>query len=128
MTDRLAMSRRHRDELEALLTKHVPDVEVWAYGSRVNGESHEASDLDLVLRGPALEPLGNNFCNLLEAIEKSNIPFLIQAHERTWDTHRRVSVPRPPLCVFRQRAILNPAPRCVYCYTNELARNATAAG
>ena len=83
MTDRLAMPRRHRDELEALLRKHVPDAEVWAYGSRVNGESHEGSDLDLVLRGPALEPLGGCFCNLLEAIEKSNIPFLIQAHDWT---------------------------------------------
>lgn len=30
----------------------------WAYGSRVTGESHEASDLDLVLRGRGLEPLG----------------------------------------------------------------------
>ena len=72
------MPRRHRDELEALLRKHVPDVEVWAYGSRVNGESHDGSDL--VLRGSALEPLGSCFCNLLEAIEKSNIPILIQAH------------------------------------------------
>ncbi len=48
MTDRLALPRRYRDQLEALLSEHVPGVEVWAYGSRVNGESHEGSDLDLV--------------------------------------------------------------------------------
>ena len=41
MTDRLALPRRYRDQLEALLREHVPGVEVWAYGSRVNGESHE---------------------------------------------------------------------------------------
>ena len=47
MTDRLALPRRYRDQLEALLREHVPGVEVWAYGSRVNGESHDGSDLDL---------------------------------------------------------------------------------
>lgn len=36
----------------ALLRAHVPDAEVWAYGSRVSGDAHEASDLDLVLRDP----------------------------------------------------------------------------
>ena len=81
MTDRLALPRRYRDQLEALLSEHVPGVEVWAYGSRVNGESHEGSDLDLVLRGPALEPLDRGFYDLLEAIEKSNIPILVQTHD-----------------------------------------------
>ena len=81
MTDRLALPPRYRDQLEALLREHVPGVEVWAYGSRVNGESHEGSDLDLVLRGPALEPLDGGFYDLLEAIEKSNIPILVQTHD-----------------------------------------------
>ena len=81
MTDRLALPRGYRDQLEALLREHVPGVEVWAYGSRVNGGSHEGSDLDLVLRGPALEPLDGGFHDLLEAIEKSNIPILVQAHD-----------------------------------------------
>ena len=52
MTDRLHLSPKHRAEIEALLRKHLPDVEVWAYGSRVTGRSHDGSDLDLVLRGP----------------------------------------------------------------------------
>ena len=81
MTDRLALPRRYRDQLEALLREHVPGVEVWAYGSRVNGESHDGSDLDLALRGPALEPLDGGFNDLLEAIEKSAIPILVQAHD-----------------------------------------------
>ena len=83
MTDRLALPRRYRDQLEALLREHVPGVEVWAYGSRVNGRSHDGSDLDLVLRGPALEPLDGGFYDLLRAIEKSNVPFLVQAHDWT---------------------------------------------
>ena len=81
MTDRLALPLRYRKQLKALLDEHVPGVEVWAYGSRVNSESHEGSDLDLALRGPALEPLDGGFYDLLEAIEKSNIPILVQAHD-----------------------------------------------
>ena len=78
MTDRLDLPRRYRERLQELLKDHVPDAEVWAYGSRVNGESHEASDLDLVIRGPTLEPLGAEFLNLVEAIEKSSIPILVE--------------------------------------------------
>ena len=81
MTDRLALPRRYREQLEALLHEHVPGVEVWAYGSRVNGRSHEGSDLDLVLRGPALEPLGVEYVDLTEALEQSNIPILVQTHD-----------------------------------------------
>ena len=81
MTNRLDLPRRYREQLETLLREHLPGVEVWAYGSRVNGRGHEASDLDLVLRGPALAPLDGGFYDLLEAIEKSNVPILIQAHD-----------------------------------------------
>ena len=81
MTERLDLPRRFRDQLEALLRDHVPEVEVWAYGSRVNGRSHEGSDLDLVLRSPTLEPLGEGYFDLLEAIEQSNIPLAVQAHD-----------------------------------------------
>ena len=40
------------DMLESLLRTHVPQADVWAYGSRVTGGAHEASDLDIVLRNP----------------------------------------------------------------------------
>ena len=81
MTDRLDLPLRYRRELEALLREHVLDAEVWAYGSRITGESHPASDLDLVLRSPTVEPLGGGFSDLLEALEDSNIPILLQAHD-----------------------------------------------
>ncbi len=81
MTDRLDLPSRYRKELEALLREHVPDAEVWAYGSRVNGRSHDGSDLDLVLRSPTLEPLGYEYVKLVEALERSNIPILVQAHD-----------------------------------------------
>ena len=82
MTDRLDLPHRHRRQVEALLDKHIPDTEVWAYGSRVTGMSHAASDLDLVLRSPTLEQIpAARLASLEEAFEQSNIPILIQAHD-----------------------------------------------
>jgi predicted nucleotidyltransferase len=50
-------------------------LEVWAYGSRVHGTAHEGSDLDLVVRGPNLQPLPYNvFVQICEKIKDSNIP------------------------------------------------------
>ena len=41
MTERPRLRPRHRAQLEALLREHLPDVEVWAYGSRVYGRVRE---------------------------------------------------------------------------------------
>ena len=82
MTDRLDLPPRYLRIVQALLREHVPDAEVWAYGSRVNGSSHEGSDLDLVLRSPTLEPIpGDRLADLAEALEQSNIPILVQPHD-----------------------------------------------
>ena len=61
-----------------LIAAHLPDAEVLAYGSRVNGTSHEASDLDLVARNPADpdQPLPG-MVDLREAFSESNLPILV---------------------------------------------------
>ncbi len=66
--------------LEKILLEQAPGVEVWAYGSRVSGESHGGSDL--VLRGPDLEeiPIGQ-LVALEEALRLSTIPFLVEARD-----------------------------------------------
>ena len=80
--ERLDLSRRYRDQIEVLLREHVPDVEVWAYGSRVSGRSHEGSDLDLVLRGPDLKQIpSGQLADLIEALEESNVPILVRTHD-----------------------------------------------
>ncbi len=82
MADRLQIAPRHRRILEALLRKHLPGVEVWAYGSRVNGRGHSGSDLDLVLRAPGLGKLtGGQLRGFEDAVRESTIPFLIEAHD-----------------------------------------------
>ena len=78
----LHLPDRHRATLEALLHEHLPDVEAWAYGSRVNGRSHDGSDLDLVLRGPGLAKIdAMRYADFLEAVGESTIPFLVEAHD-----------------------------------------------
>lgn len=82
MTDRLHLSPRHRRILETLVGTHLPGVEVWAYGSRVNGRSHDGSDLDLVLRAPRLEEIpAADLAEFREALRESTIPFLVEARD-----------------------------------------------
>ena len=82
MANRLHLSGRHRRAIEALLRKHLPGVEAWAYGSRVNGRSHDGSDLDLLLRGSGLAIIpADQLADFLEAVQESTIPFLVEARD-----------------------------------------------
>ena len=82
MTRHLNVKSRHREQLERLLREHLPGVAVWAYGSRVNGRSHEGSDLDLVLRGPDLAKIDTTqLAAFNEAVQESTIPFLVEARD-----------------------------------------------
>jgi len=57
-------------------------VQVWAYGSRVNGSAHEGSDLDLVIRSRDLKPMAADiFAHLYEQIKESNIPILVELRD-----------------------------------------------
>jgi len=54
-------------------------IEILAYGSRVNGDNHDSSDLDLVVRTKSLnrlEPM--ELSNFKEKLQKSNIPIFVQ--------------------------------------------------
>ena len=78
----LKLSEDQRSLLEQLISEYVPSSEVWAYGSRVTGQSHEGSDLDLVLRNPlALEVPVKGSSDLKEAISGSMLPMLIDIHQ-----------------------------------------------
>lgn len=82
MVNRLHLRPKHRRILEALLHEHLPGVEVWAYGSRVNGRSHEGSDLDLVLRGPGMTEIPlDQLASFEEAVRESHIPFLVESRD-----------------------------------------------
>lgn len=72
------MQPRHLALLRRLLQQHLPHAEVWAYGSRVNGDGHEASDLDLVVRHPAdLKQETQELGEMKETLVDSNLPIRV---------------------------------------------------
>ena len=82
MNKQLHLSEKHRRLIETQLGKHLPDMEVWAYGSRVTGRSHDGSDLDLVIRGPGLKEVPiEQLAKFQEAMRESTIPFLIETRD-----------------------------------------------
>lgn len=53
--------------------------QIWAFGSRVNGDAHEMSDLDLVIVPKSGEKLSiDELVNFKEALRESNIPIIVQ--------------------------------------------------
>ena len=74
----LDLPQKHLQQVQALLREYAPDAEVWAYGSRVTGGGHEASDLDLVLRNPDdLREESHALYDLKEAFTESDLPIRV---------------------------------------------------
>ena len=66
----------HLKIVEEILEKHLPDREVWAFGSRVNGTAKETSDLDLVVI--AETPLDfQRLGSLRDDFSESNLPYKV---------------------------------------------------
>lgn len=54
-------------------------MEVWAYGSRVSGNAHTGSDLDLVIRSQTKQILpADVLMELKDKITESNIPIVVE--------------------------------------------------
>lgn len=65
-------------EVRRLLDQYVPDAEVLAFGSRVNGNAHEGSDLDLLIRNPETPERSHPRLNQLRtAFAESSLPILV---------------------------------------------------
>ena len=78
----LDLQERHCQLILSLLRKHLPGVEAWAYGSRVNCHSHDGRDLNLVLRAPGLKKIPTvQLTGLIDALSESKIPFLVRAQD-----------------------------------------------
>ncbi len=70
------MTEVQLDEVREILSNHVPECEVRAFGSRVTGRAKPWSDLDLALIGN--EALGFRRLGLLkEAFQESTLPFRV---------------------------------------------------
>lgn len=70
---------KDREKLIAIFSGVDTAFEVWAYGSRVNGDAHDGSDLDLVIRTPDLQKLPVDvFLLLKDKIQHSTIPIIVE--------------------------------------------------
>lgn len=82
MNNQLLLRNKDQQQLLQLLAQHVPNATAWMYGSRVNGDAHDASDLDIVLRSPDLSPIPILALeDFLQALKDSTIPILIEVRD-----------------------------------------------
>ncbi len=73
------LRNKDKEKLVAIFSDSMLNFEVWAFGSRVNGDAHEGSDLDLVIRTCDLQPLpADVYNNLQNRIRESTIPILVE--------------------------------------------------
>ena len=74
----MLIREKDKQALHSIFSSVGCPLEVWAYGSRVNGTAHDASDLDLVIRQNGIPLISaTTFMELTETIQESNIPILV---------------------------------------------------
>lgn len=70
------IEKKDLDEIKRILKEHVPDCEVRAFGSRIDGRAKKFSDIDLALVGK--EKLDWRKIELLkDAFSASDIPIIV---------------------------------------------------
>jgi predicted nucleotidyltransferase len=78
----MLIREKDKQALQHIFARLKLPIEIWAYGSRVKGTAHEASDIDLVIRTSDLQPLPIEiYMQLVEDIKESNIPVLIELRD-----------------------------------------------
>lgn len=81
MNEPIDISPGQRKELLDLIMRHLPNVEVWAFGSRVKWTARSNSDLDLVAFARPEDE--GRVSRLKEALEESSLPFRVDL--LVWD-------------------------------------------
>ena len=76
---KLLIEQEYLENIVSIFSKYCPKATILAYGSRLGGNAHSGSDLDL-----AVKDFGDTNCNiseLKEILSQSNIPFLVDILE-----------------------------------------------
>ncbi len=77
--NKLFVKPEHLKILIDIFKSYCPRAEIWAYGSRIKGNAHDGSDLDLVVKNFNSEKA--KLSELKQLINDSNIPFLVDINE-----------------------------------------------
>jgi len=76
MIDSINIHPKDLETVQAILAKHVPDLEVRAFGSRVQWTARKTSDLDLaIMTDTPIDAL--SMADLREAFSESDLPFKV---------------------------------------------------
>ena len=75
----LNVKPEHLKMLKDIFEQYCPKAEIWAYGSRIKGDSHDGSDLDMVVK--SFNDENKNITELRQLLNDSNIPFLTDIAE-----------------------------------------------
>ena len=73
MATRLGLTLRHYKMVTDLLTQHVADRPVWAFGCRTFGRARRYSDLDLAVGGDSPLSAAQEY-ELIDAFDDSMLP------------------------------------------------------
>ena len=76
---KLFIKPEHLKMLKDIFASYCPEAEIWAYGSRLTGDAHEGSDLDLAVKD--FHRKNANLSELKSLLTDSNIPFIVDIHE-----------------------------------------------
>ncbi len=81
MNDAIDITAPQRKTILSVLSRFLPDAEVWVYGSRANWSSRPGSDLDMVVFSTPEQP--RRVSDLKDAFEESSLPFRVDLF--VWD-------------------------------------------
>lgn len=73
------LDRKQLALVKQILNQHIPNKEVWAYGSRVNWKASQVADLDIAVHNSTLSEISN----LKESFEESEL--LISVDVMDWE-------------------------------------------
>lgn len=74
----MILREKDRQTLINIFSSENYPMDVLAYGSRVNGDAHDGSDLDLAVCGKNSQSLPIDvYSRLLKKVQDSNIPILV---------------------------------------------------
>ena len=83
LRDKMILREKDREKIIKIAKKTLKsNLQILAYGSRVDGTAHDTSDLDLVLRSKDKTPVSDDeLSDFKEQMEESTLPILVQAFD-----------------------------------------------
>jgi predicted nucleotidyltransferase len=99
---RLELRPGELEMVRGILQRHVPEREVWAFGSRVQGNAKPFSDLDLAVLGE--QPLELSIqAELAEEFSESDLPFKVDIVDWATTSERFRQIIRKEYVVLQEQ-------------------------